>query len=441
VLWLVSTGPVSSEDSSALPEEALPLAELPKRPKPLLEWGEPFLGTGTLKRGFTIPTGATWQPAFLSWGVLRTALHGIDQRGAEPSAQWANRLNLFGQLSLTPTERIVIGLGPLDENGEFTGHIFAPEREQGGVDAVNAEVRSLYFEGDFGELFPFLDPRDTRGLDLGFAVGRTPLFFQDGMLIADAVDSVGIVRNTLRPPGTANVRLTAAYGWGNLHRGGNNALDATAQLFGLFAEIDVPWSQLALDTAYVSAREETGDALYIGLSGSQVIGGRLNSVLRVIASQPVDTESDSVDRGVLVFGEFSWVPLGTHDNIYVNAFGAIGHFTPAARAPDIGGPLGRAGILFEGAGVGAYAPVLSNQARDVVGGAIGYQRFIDARTQIVVETAARYETGDRTLAGGIGLRLQRALGRRFIVRVDAFGLTQESETFRYGGRGEILVKF
>src|SRR5262245_53089324 len=52
----------------------LQLEGFPRRPKPLIELGSPFLGTGNIRRGFTIPTGAVWLPSFLAFGTLRTGV-------------------------------------------------------------------------------------------------------------------------------------------------------------------------------------------------------------------------------------------------------------------------------------------------------------------------------------------------------------------------------
>ena len=78
-----------------------------------------------------------------------------------------------------------------------------------------------------------------------------------------------------------------------------------------------------------------------------------------------------------------------------------------------------------------------------MGGALGYQRFWNgARTQLVLEAGAREETeATRSLSGALGCRLQQALGKRFIVRLDTFALAREALELRYGGRAEVLLKF
>ena len=63
---------------SRFSDEPIPLAEIPKRPRPILELGEPFLGTGTLAQGIKLPTGAVWQPALMAFGTIRSALQGAE---------------------------------------------------------------------------------------------------------------------------------------------------------------------------------------------------------------------------------------------------------------------------------------------------------------------------------------------------------------------------
>jgi hypothetical protein len=223
----------SPVDSSRLTEEAIPLEKIPLRPHPLVELGSAFLGTGPLPRGFTIPGGATWQPRFLAWGILRSGIFDVELGGNARRQAWLNRLDFFGQINLTPTERIIASFRPLDRNGQFAGYTFAPV-QRAENDHFNGTVRTLYFEGDFGELFPALDRKDRIALDYGFAVGRFPAVFQEGMLINDPIDAVGVVRNSLRPwASSSNLRLAGIVSWANINRGGTNLADPSARLLGL----------------------------------------------------------------------------------------------------------------------------------------------------------------------------------------------------------------
>ena len=187
-------------EDSALSDEAKPLQvdEVPDRVRPILEIGDTFLGAGSIKSGFTLPTGAVWQPSFILWGNYRTAVNSFDDGivpGSERVTEWVNRLDLFGQLSLSQTERVVIGFRPFDKNGEFSGYRFNPNSDS--VDASNDDVNLLYFEGNLAEIFPRFGRTGRRGLDIDFSIGRQPLQFQEATLVVDTMDAVTFTRNNI----------------------------------------------------------------------------------------------------------------------------------------------------------------------------------------------------------------------------------------------------
>jgi len=244
---------------SRITDKVLPLQleNFPERPKPILELGEPLLESGTLTHGFKLPTGAVWQPSFIVWGTYRTALQTFGN-DIDLVSEWANRFDLFGNLYLTFTERIVIGIRPLDNRGKFTGYTFtAPDtlisNGRGFEEEFNGILRTLFFEGDFGELFPFLDKEDKRGLDFGLSVGRQPIRFQDGMLIDDNLDALGISKINIKPPGMVNYRTTLIWGWNEINRSNLPFDDNSASLFGWFNEIDWRASTVAFDVIYINA--------------------------------------------------------------------------------------------------------------------------------------------------------------------------------------------
>jgi hypothetical protein len=112
-----STNAADDAAKSQFSDEPLPLVleGFPQRPDPLLELGEDFLGTGTLKPGVGLPTGAVWHPSLLLFGTFRSALQTFDGgEGVARTSEWANRLDLFAQLRLSATERLILGLRPLD---------------------------------------------------------------------------------------------------------------------------------------------------------------------------------------------------------------------------------------------------------------------------------------------------------------------------------------
>ena len=477
----------------------LQLEGVPRRPKPLLELGPPFLGTGRIGRGIPIPGGAVWTPSFVMFGTLRSGF-GMAGNGAVRSSRWANRLDLFGNLSLTGTERVVVGLRPLHEpipgrrSHLFTGYTASSPGASAFQSQLNFDwdtVSHLFFEGDVGELFPNLDVDDRRGLDLGLSVGRQPVSFQEGLLINDFIDAVGVTRNNLRPGGAVNLRFTGLYGWNNIDQHSSIlASDSAAHLVGGFTEIDWRSTTTAFDVVYVrgGALDSAGldarhirDGLYAGVGFVGRPGsGAVNTALRVLASMPVgramSTEGsmppdalemlDPASRGTLVFSEVSWTPHHGNDFFYVTGFYALGTYRAAALDPLIPGPLARAGILFAGSGLGDGAALWPG-ATDAAGGAFGHQMFLaGTRQQLVFEGAARYSNAEcsevgacdpRALAHGVagGVRYQAAIGRRGVLVLDAFvarnrlrgGLIEElggdssRSSRRVGGRVELVVKF
>jgi hypothetical protein len=438
------------KDRSRLTDEYIPLQlkGFPQRPRPILEIGQNFLGTGTLAQGIKLPTGAVWQPYFMLFGTLRTGLNSLDI-GDDQLTEWANRFDLFGNLYLTFTERILIGFRPLDRDGRFTGVTFAPEElDNGFEDEFNFELTTLFFEGEFGEIFPNLDKNDKHGLDFGFSVGRQIISFQEGMLINDIIDAVGITKINWKSLSSVNFRWTLLYGWNQLNRANLPNDDNSSSLIGLFTETDWRKSTVAFDIAFVNANDITGDGLYMGLSAVQRMG-KYNTAFRVLGSVAIGDETIHNSSGALLFSEISWTPHGNHNLVYVNGFLGIDNFRSASRDPTTGGPLGRTGILFAAVGLGRFGAALSNDASESFGGSLGYQMFFaHTRQQLILELGGRYATNDfgqRAIAGGA--RYQIAVGRRWVLRFDGFTSFQKGrdalfmdDEVRFGGRFEILTR-
>ncbi len=82
-------------------------------------------------------------------------------------------------------------------------------------------------------------------------------------------------------------------------------------------------------------------------------------------------------------------------------------------------------------------------ADKVVGGSLGYPWLLDPyRRQLVFEAGGRKrassEIDDDAAIGG---RFQQAIGRRLILRVDAFASAQEDRDEGFGVRSELQVRF
>jgi hypothetical protein len=418
-----------------------------ERLHPLLELGDPFVGNGPIRPGIRTPAGQMLQPWFLLYGSLRSVFQSYDD-GRRNSIEWANRLDLNGNINLTGTERVLFSLRPLDsQSGNYSGYSFEPNGSEGWQEDFNSRLFKLYFEGELGEIFPGLDPGDSDTYDVGFSVGRQQLFVQDGILINDNIDSIGITRNSLVFDGIANLRLTGLYGWNHINRGNNDIPFRvnyhSANLFGLLAEADTALNNtMALDALYVGG-EGDQNAWYAGVASTQRFGS-LNSTFRISTSIPAHGETLDVGRGVLLLSQLSTSFPGTDDNVYFNAFWSLGRFTSAARSPDLGSPVANLGILYGSVAMGRYGVPLGGRIDDTIGTAIGYQMFLDGiDSQLIFEISARASTRDERDEGalGFGLRYERAIGKRHLLRLDSFVAGREGVDLNYGLRTEWTIKF
>lgn len=455
------------------PTKFFTTGDIPERPALLIEWGENFLGEGNLQQGFTLPTGAVWAPALWVFGTLRSAFQTIDTGigDNERITDWTNRFDLFANLQLTATEKFVLGIRPLDKNrpGEFSGYRFEGEaggEDEGFLDFTNANIRTLFGEGDFGSLFPNFDKLGTTWLDFGYTVGRQPLIFQDGILLNDTQDAVGIVRNNIRLPGVSNWRSSFSYSWDSVNRGAtgiSNTIEDEGDLqqFGFFNSFDLEFKTINADFIYTldsdddSEGDEDGDSIHAGISIAERIG-RFNLTWRANGSYAVQEESDLVTNGALLSTEFSWTPHKSDDTVWINPFVSIGNFTQAGRENiDGGGPLAALGILYASPNIGAFGSELDNKANDNAGAAIGYQAFWnDHKTNLGLEIAGFKDIGleDELQQGfewqvGVGFQAQHQVTQQSLVQLEGFYVLQEGEgdievdDDAYGGRLEFLYQF
>ena len=277
-----------------------PVEALPPRPSLMIEYPSPddggaFLGVGNLGKGFKVPLiGAFWQPRLWGYMISRTTFQSFDNPSpaVKRETEIANRTDLYINLQLTGTEKILLGLRPLDNNepGRFTRYTFSGA-DEGFENELNADIETLFFEGDLGSLFPVFDERGIKPIDLGFSVGRQNLFFQKGMLISDTVDMIGFVRNNAVLKGASNLRISGMYSWNRLENiepgttvtpGGS---DTDPEMFGLFTAIDFATPTVNIDVIYVNDDgSANADGYYLGLSSIQRLGGistafRMNSSL------------------------------------------------------------------------------------------------------------------------------------------------------------------
>ncbi len=442
-------------DQNRLKEDFSPLdanRNLPPRPNLLAEVGDGFLDTGQLDAGFEVPViGAVWQPRLWSYFIYRTAVQSFDAGipGVPRETEWAHRLDLFVNLQLTGTEKILLGLRPLDNNrpDEFSRYTFSG-RDEGWNGEFNYIPETLFFEGDLGSLFPVFDRAGIIPLDFGFTVGRQPITFQEGILINDTLDAVGLIRNNIPFPGVSNFRTSALWAWNRVDRN-DISRNSDEDLFGLFTAADGQVSTYNLDLIYVRD-DDNGDGFYFGASSIQRIAAwdGVSTAFRINGSVALEDEiagnpGNVVGDGVLLTAEFSKHPHGSDDIVYFNPFLAIGNFTQAGREAVVGGPLANTGILFASPGLGNYGAEINPFTDDDVGAAIGYQAFWDNnRRNLILEIAGKHDySGDGFDSLGFGFQLQQALAQYVQLQFEAYYTLNEDREDGAGARAEVQVVY
>ncbi len=427
------------------------IGQLPSRPKLAVELGNGFLDTGNLHAGYEVPViGAVWQPRLWAYAINRTAFQSFkDGRSGNPrETELANRLDVFANLQLTGTEKILLGIRPTDNNrpDQFTRYTFEGQKE-GFNEEFGFNIETLFFEGDLGSLFPVLDKKGVRPIDLGFTVGRQPVIFQEGILINDTIDAVGFIRNNIPFPGTSNLRVSGMWGWNRLDRNDFDRQQNDADMFGLFIAADKHISTFNYDMIYVND-EGDGDGLYFGFAAIQRLPhfGGVSTAFRVNTSIALEDEIEGnvVGTGTLLTSEISKTVKGSDDIVYFNSFLGLGNFTQAGREAIVGGPLANTGILFASPNLSTYGAELDPFTTDsVIGGALGYQAFWDNnRRNLILEVAGRQDlSGDGFNSLGFGAQLQQAVGRHVQLTFETFYALNEGRDDGYGARAEFQVVY
>lgn len=422
--------------------------EIPPRPKLLIEKGDPFLATGKLNAGTKLKgLGTIVQPRLWAYFIFRTTLQSFDAGvpGRVRETEWANRLDLFFNLQLTGTEKVLLGLRSLDNNrpDKFTRCTFEGA-DEGCNEEFNFNVETFFFEGDFGSLAPVFDWAGIKPIDYGFTIGRQPITFQEGILINDTVDAIGIIRNNIPLRGTSNFRVSAMWAWNRLDRN-DEFRRPHNDMFALFLAADTFRSTYNLDTIYVLDQGD-GDGFYIGVSAIQRLAafGGISSAFRINSSFALEDEipGNVVGTGSLITAEFSKTVPTSDDIVYFNPFVSIGTFTQAGREAVVGGPLANTGILFASPSLSLHLSELNPfTASGVVGAAIGYQAFWDDhRRNLILEIAGRhdYEDGAGFDSLALGFQYQHKVGQHIQLQFESFYTFNEGRDDGSGARVEIL---
>jgi hypothetical protein len=450
--WAVfSNGPAAADEAADLEnspsrysDEVTGLTErddLPMRPVPFIELWQDYVNQGPYEHEFELPTGMVVSPGLIVYGVAQTGIEYTENGEADHTTEWVNTLSLFANLTLSGTERILVGMTPLNrESGAKSRYRFEPTSEW--HNESRARLSTAFFEGELSEMFPKLDMGGFLPMDWEIAFGRQAVLSQAGVLINDSMDSLALTRSTIPYPGTSFARLGGLVAVNGVHRK-NNKDDINANLFALFSETQFHHSTAELDFVYIESEDAKGDQFNVGGSWVRqyiLFDHAVDTTTRIAQSYTPDEETAFVSNGTLLYSSIAFAPKRTDNILYINTFGALNSYAPASR--QAGGPLGIVGLLFSGNGLAGAA--INNGGNDAYGGSIGYQMFFSGalRSNLIIEAGGKVDnTSGGVNRAGAQIRYSQAWGRRLFFEVGGYGVAQESMSEGYGIRTKINVIF
>jgi hypothetical protein len=390
----------------------------------------------------------------MAYGDLRVAGayydNGVATNGKTEQSVVATRLNLDMDLALTATERIHAFVRPLDRNGSFTRYqISGGTKDDEFVDEFDFALDTLFFEGDIGAMLQGWTGR-TNSLDLPIALGRVPLFTQNGIWLDDAFNGLatGITARNSPSLDISNMDLTFFAGFKQVTTAAVPNSNDNAKVFGLAGFADAWKGYVELGYGYVDA--DDNDLSYHNLTAAftKRYGGRVANSVRLIGNFGQSATTKTAD-GLVVLLENSLIPRRPVNAVpspinlvpYFNLFAGFDTPQPLARAAGTGGVLKNTGINFESDGLTGY-PTLDDTANESYGGALGVEYLFDLNRQIVLEGSVVERMGDSVLGSqyGLGARYQHRITNAWIVRLDAMHGWREGLKNVYGARVEIRRK-
>jgi len=389
------------------------------------------------------------------FGDLRlAAVDGTLGGGPGSQKKLAARLNLEGDWQFTPTERIHALVRPLDSGGIATNYRFGSNVSGDKfTHEGNFGLKTLFLESDLGAIRAGLTNEDNKK-DRPFAIGRVPIFTQNGIWADNPIDGAELAIFTAqssRKLDIPNYDLIVFAGVHNIFSPALPAGDTSAKLAGFAGFFDGFGGYTEYGYGYLRDSDNP-DLSYHNVTAaySKRWNGKFANSYRIIGNfgQKANGAAKTAD-GVLLLFESSLVrgSLTTLNTLtmvpYLNLFAGFKKPQPLARAADTGGVLKNTGINFETDGMTAY-PTLTASANDAYGGAIGFENLFKLDQQLVVELARYQPRGDNNPLGAqtaFGVRFQRPITNVWIVRADAMKGWRSGLNDIYGVRLEFRRKF
>jgi hypothetical protein len=361
----------------------------------------------------------------------------------------AARLNLDMDFAFTATERIHAFVRPFDKNGSFTRYQISGGVEDELVEEFDFDLDTLFFEGDLGAMSQGWTGR-TNSIDLPIALGRVPLFTQNGIWLDDAFDglAMGITAKNSPALDISNMDLTFFAGFEQVTTAAVPGSNGNSKVFGLAGFVDGWKGYAEYGYGYIDA--DVNDLSYHNVTAAftKRYGGRVNNSFRLIGNFGQSAAVKTAD-GVLVLIESSLIPRRPVNSIpspanlvpYFNLFAGFDTPQPLARAADSGGVLKNTGISFESDGLTGY-PTLDASGHDSYGGALGVAYLFNLDRQIVVEGSVVQRMNDSVLGAqyAFGARYQHPITNAWIVRLDAMHGWREGLDDVFGARVEFRRK-
>lgn len=440
-------------------------------PRPLLELGKRIYDKGTFpEESYIFGELNPVSQQFTVYGDWRTAAVYNDlSQTTRDRATVATKLTLELDYKITATERLHVGITPLDRDNDITRYEFGGGLESDDETVLDFRADSAFFEGDLGAIVSGFTGSYT-SWDMPFAVGLMPLQFQNGIWVDDAFTgfALSVVSKHSKALNISNYDVTFFAGFDKV----NSPLDAdlltagiqTSQrrsnIFGLATFFDANQGYWELDYGFTQGQDDLDDQSYHNIAAgfTRRYGSWLSNSVRVITNFGQDRDdlpagARATADGTLYLLENSLITSRPSTLVpYFNLFAGVGRPQALARAVNAGGILKNVGITFETDNMTGY-PTLDATAFNTVGGALGIQYLFGLDRQIVFEVAGvDLRDDNKTAANGraaiadrqtaVGIRYQQNLTKAWLFRMDAnYSDNKVEATDFWGARIELRRKF
>jgi len=425
-------------------------------PRPLLEIGRDIYVGGPFQKPSTfLGDKNPLAPHFYVYGDWQSAVAWNDN-GATEIGQIATRLNLEFDLGITSTERIHMFMRPLDRGGQFTRLEFFGNDEDGGDTAFNANIETLFFEGDIGAISQGLSG-EYNNLDLPVALGFMPLVMQNGLWLEDAFIGAAAAIPAMNSPALdiSNMDVTFFGAFDQVDSQAfidtdGNIANHNVNIYGAAAFVEAMQGYWEFGYGYSDGEGRLDDFDYhnLTMAFSRRYEPWISNSIRAIwnTGQDAPGQQQTAD-GFMVLMENSLITSLPSTLVpYLNLW--AGFDRPQGLGQQARGLLKNTGINFETDAITAF-PKLDDTGRDTYGGAIGVEYLFNLDQQIVLEMATVQVMGGDNAVGrpapgdqyGFGLRYQLPISQAWIVRADAmYGIRDLDEDIK-GVRLELRRKF